>query len=64
MTVEARIGKFTLLDEIDNGTDRDSMLRKLISNEGDDLADFKYQSFCQELMNTTVQFFPCWFYYV
>lgn len=45
MKVEARIGKFTLHDEVNSGTDRDSMLRKLISNEGSDLADFKYQTF-------------------
>lgn len=45
MKVEARIGNLTLHDEVNNGTDRDSILRKLISIEGDELADFKYQTF-------------------
>lgn len=45
MKVEARIGKLTLHDEVNSGTDRDSMLRKLISIEGNELADFKYETF-------------------
>lgn len=45
MKVEARIGNLSLHDEVNDGTDRDSMLRKLISIEGNDLADFKYQTF-------------------
>lgn len=45
MKVEARIGKLTLHDEVNSGIERDSMLRKLISIEGNDLADFKYETF-------------------
>lgn len=45
MDIEARIGRFMLHDEVNSGTDRDSMLRKLISNEGENLANFKYKTF-------------------
>lgn len=45
MKVESRIGSFSLHDEINEGCRRDSMLRQLISIEGDDLMDFKYQTY-------------------
>ncbi|CAN6662886.1 intermembrane lipid transfer protein Vps13p [Trichomonascus vanleenenianus] len=51
MNIESRIGSLTLHDDIDQGTRRDSMLRQLISIEGDDLAHFKYQTFTPEKVN-------------
>lgn len=45
MKVEARIGKLSLHDEVNEGSARNSLLRQLISIEGSDLADFKYETF-------------------
>ncbi|EEH20971.2 hypothetical protein PABG_03202 [Paracoccidioides brasiliensis Pb03] len=45
MRIEARIGSLTLFDDI-NGTH--STARRLMSIEGDDFADFKYQTFDPE----------------
>lgn len=45
MKVEARIGKFSLHDEVNEGSARNSILRQLINIEGSDLADFKYETF-------------------
>lgn len=60
MKVEARIGKFTLHDEVNNGINRESMLRKLISIEGSDLADFNYQTFApgttSNIYNSLIKF--------
>lgn len=45
MEVKARIGSLSLVDDINQGAPEDSPLRRLITIEGDDLADFKYQTF-------------------
>ena len=45
MNVAARLGNLSLVDDINQGASTESPLRKLISIEGDDLADFKYQTF-------------------
>lgn len=45
MKVEARIGKLSLHDEVNEGSARNSILRQLINIEGSDLADFKYETF-------------------
>lgn len=45
MKVESRIGSLSLHDDVNEGCSRDSILRKLVSIEGDDLMDFKYETF-------------------
>jgi vacuolar protein sorting-associated protein 13A/C len=45
MQVKARLGSLSLVDDINQGAPEDSPLRRLITIEGDDLADFKYQTF-------------------
>ena len=45
MQINARLGTLNLLDDINQGASEDSPLRRLISIEGDNFADFKYQTF-------------------
>lgn len=45
MRVSARLGNLSLLDDINQGASEDSPLRQLISIQGDELADFGYQTF-------------------
>ena len=45
MNVAAKLGNLSLVDDINLGADANSSLRKLISIEGDELADFKFQTF-------------------
>lgn len=45
MKVEARVGRLSLYDEVNEGSSRNSILRQLISIEGSDLADFKYETY-------------------
>ena len=45
INVAARLGNLSLIDDINQGAPADSPLRKLVTIEGDDLADFKYQTF-------------------
>jgi vacuolar protein sorting-associated protein 13A/C len=45
MKVESRIGSLSLHDDVNEGCRRDSILRQLVSIEGDDLMDFKYETF-------------------
>ena len=45
MQVKARLGSLSLVDDINQGAPEDSPLRRLITIEGDDFADFKYQTF-------------------
>lgn len=45
MNVAARLGNLSLVDDINQGASPDSSLRKLVTIEGNDLADFKYQTF-------------------
>ncbi len=45
MQVKARLGSLSLVDDVNQGAPEDSPLRRLIAIEGDDLADFKYQTF-------------------
>lgn len=43
--VDARLGSLSLLDDINQGAAPDSPLRQLVTIQGDELADFKYQTF-------------------
>ena len=45
MRIGARLGNLSLLDDINQGAAEDSSLRQLISIQGDELADFRYQTF-------------------
>ncbi|KAL9632336.1 MAG: hypothetical protein Q9204_003838 [Flavoplaca sp. TL-2023a] len=45
MNMGARLGNLLLLDDINQGASEESSLRQLISIQGDELADFKYQTF-------------------
>ncbi|RVX68760.1 hypothetical protein B0A52_07646 [Exophiala mesophila] len=45
MQVKARLGSLSLVDDVNQGAPEDSSLRRLIAIEGDDLADFKYQTY-------------------
>jgi len=45
MNVAARLGNLSLLDDINQGASEDSPLRQLVAIDGDELADFKYQTF-------------------
>ncbi|KAI9821337.1 MAG: hypothetical protein M1826_000708 [Phylliscum demangeonii] len=45
MRIGARLGDFSLLDDTDDGAKPDSLYRALISIQGDDLADFRYETF-------------------
>ena len=51
MDVKARIGSLSLVDDVNQGAPEDSPLRRLIAIEGDELADFKYQTFNSEQKN-------------
>ncbi|KAI9838258.1 MAG: hypothetical protein M1819_005525 [Sarea resinae] len=45
MRIGARLGDLTLLDDINQGASVDSPLRRLVTIEGDELADFSYETF-------------------
>ncbi|RDW68381.1 hypothetical protein BP5796_09038 [Coleophoma crateriformis] len=45
MRIAAKLGNLSLLDDINQGASEDSNLRKLITIQGDDLADFRYETF-------------------
>jgi vacuolar protein sorting-associated protein 13A/C len=45
MRVSARLGALDLVDDINQGVSEDSNLRQLVSIQGDDLADFRYETF-------------------
>ena len=45
MQVAARLGDLSLLDDINTGASETSPLRQLVTIEGDELADFRYETF-------------------
>ncbi|KAK6342601.1 hypothetical protein TWF718_007998 [Orbilia javanica] len=45
MRIGARLGNFSLLDDINEGAGTESDLRQLVTIEGDNLADFRYETF-------------------
>jgi len=48
MSVNARLGNLGLVDDINQGVDEQSSLRQLVSIQGDELADFRYETFDAE----------------
>lgn len=45
MRIDARLGNISLLDDINQGASKDSPLRQLLTIQGDELADFRYETF-------------------
>ncbi|KAI9155542.1 Vacuolar protein sorting-associated protein [Paramyrothecium foliicola] len=45
MRVSAKLGDLSLVDDVNQGVSEDSNLRKLVTIQGDDLADFRYETF-------------------
>lgn len=59
MLIQGQLGQLSLHDEINEGTPRNSILRQLVSFEGSNLADFKYQTFdpaCKSPFNSSIFF--------
>jgi vacuolar protein sorting-associated protein 13A/C len=52
MRIGAKLGDLSLLDDINQGASSDSNLRKLITIQGDDLADFRYETFDSQISET------------
>lgn len=45
MQVGARLGNLSLVDDVNQGVSEQSSLRQLVSIQGDELADFRYETF-------------------
>ncbi|KAJ9257565.1 hypothetical protein DTO212C5_8850 [Paecilomyces variotii] len=45
MRIQSRIGSLTLVDDVNMGASEQSSIRRLLTIEGEDFADFKYQTF-------------------
>lgn len=45
MRVSAKLGDLNLVDDVNQGVPEDSNLRRMIAIEGDELADFRYETF-------------------
>lgn len=45
MRVSAKLGDLSLVDDVNQGVSEDSSLRKLVTIQGDDLADLRYETF-------------------
>lgn len=45
MRVSSRLGNLTLIDDVDAGVSEDSSLRQLMTIQGNELADFRYETF-------------------
>ncbi|KAL2841641.1 hypothetical protein BJX68DRAFT_245287 [Aspergillus pseudodeflectus] len=48
MVIQSRIGSLTLVDDVNTGARETSDLRRLLTIEGDNFADFKYETFDPE----------------
>ncbi|KAL7793859.1 hypothetical protein V8C37DRAFT_80245 [Trichoderma ceciliae] len=48
MRISAKLGDLSLIDDVNLGVSEDSHLRKLVTIQGDDLADFRYETFDME----------------
>ena len=51
MLIQARIGSLTLTDDVNQGAPEDSDIRRLLTIEGENFADFKYETFDPESHN-------------
>ncbi|PYH34659.1 membrane morphogenesis protein VPS13 [Aspergillus neoniger CBS 115656] len=48
MLIQSRIGSLTLIDDVNTGASENSDLRRLLTIEGENFADFKYETFDPE----------------
>lgn len=48
MLIQSRIGSLTLVDDMNTGAPEDSDIRRLLTIEGENFADFKYETFDPE----------------
>lgn len=48
MRISAKLGDLSLVDDVNLGVSADSNLRRLVTIQGDDLADFRYETFDSE----------------
>ncbi|KAL2823903.1 hypothetical protein BDW59DRAFT_148182 [Aspergillus cavernicola] len=48
MVIQSRLGSLTLIDDVNTGAGESSDLRRLLTIEGEDFADFKYETFDPE----------------
>ncbi|PWY87578.1 vacuolar protein sorting-associated protein [Aspergillus heteromorphus CBS 117.55] len=48
MLIQSRIGSLTLIDDVNTGASESSDLRRLLTIEGENFADFKYETFDPE----------------
>ncbi|EIT80868.1 vacuolar protein [Aspergillus oryzae 100-8] len=51
MLIQSRIGSLTLIDDVNTGAPESSDLRRLLTIEGDNFADFKYETFDPDSAN-------------
>lgn len=51
MLIQSRIGSLTLIDDVNLGASESSDLRRLLTIEGENFADFKYETFDPECPN-------------
>lgn len=51
MLIQSRIGSLTLIDDMNMGAPESSDIRRLLTIEGDNFADFKYETFDPESAN-------------
>ncbi|KAG0637605.1 hypothetical protein HOY80DRAFT_1138202 [Tuber brumale] len=52
MRIGARLGNFSLFDDINEGAEENSPLRQLVTIQGDELADFRYETFDPEAIQS------------
>lgn len=52
MRIGARLGNFSLFDDVNEGAEEDSPLRQLVTIQGDELADFRYETFDPEAIQS------------
>ncbi|KAI9846000.1 MAG: hypothetical protein M1837_004406 [Sclerophora amabilis] len=52
MRIGARLGSLSLVDDINQGASSESSLRQLVAIQGDELADFRYETFDSERSDT------------
>ena len=52
MRIGGRLGNFSLIDDINEGAGEESPFRQLVSIQGDELADFRYETFDPDAKKT------------
>ncbi|ODQ63120.1 hypothetical protein NADFUDRAFT_80833 [Nadsonia fulvescens var. elongata DSM 6958] len=57
MKIHAHLGDVTIRDDVNEGSSRDSVLRQLVSIEGDELFDLKYETFpASDIVNKNLDY--------